>query len=79
MTSYSYMLMRITYMVIILQCSCQQTKVGPDENHIKLQWYKQTLIHKLIYSKTFSLTADIKFCLNHPGARTAASTVFCFM
>jgi len=37
------------------------------------------MIHKLTYSKTFSLTEDIKFYLNHPGARTAACTVFCFM
>lgn len=66
-------------MVTILQSSCQHRKVGQDENYIKLQWHKQTLIHKLIYSKTFSLTADIKFCLNHPAARTAACTVFCFM
>jgi len=73
------MLMRIAYMVTILQSSCQHTKVGQDENHIKLQWHKQTLIHKLIYSKTFSLTADIQFCSNHPGARTAASTVFRFI
>jgi hypothetical protein len=34
--------------------------VGQDENHIQLQWYTQTPTQKLVYSTTFSLTADIK-------------------